>query len=56
MLAPLAANLRAKGKRIVTINGSFDVLHSGHLHILNEARLRGDVLVVIRGSRARVIA
>jgi D-beta-D-heptose 7-phosphate kinase/D-beta-D-heptose 1-phosphate adenosyltransferase len=45
-LAPLAATLRAKGKRIVTINGSFDILHSGHLHILNEARQRGDVLIV----------
>src|SRR5205814_8657993 len=45
-LAPLAATLRARGKRIVTINGSFDVLHAGHLHILNEARRLGDVLVV----------
>jgi D-beta-D-heptose 7-phosphate kinase/D-beta-D-heptose 1-phosphate adenosyltransferase len=45
-LAPLAANLRAKGKRLVTINGSFDLLHGGHLHILTEARLRGDVLIV----------
>jgi D-beta-D-heptose 7-phosphate kinase/D-beta-D-heptose 1-phosphate adenosyltransferase len=50
LLAQLAANLRAKGKRIVTINGSFDVLHSGHLHILNEARLRGDVLFVALNS------
>jgi D-beta-D-heptose 7-phosphate kinase/D-beta-D-heptose 1-phosphate adenosyltransferase len=50
MLATLAASLRAKGKRIVTINGSFDVLHSGHLHILNEARLRGDVLFVAVNS------
>ena len=45
-LAPLAATLRAKGKRIVTVNGSFDVLHNGHLYILNEARQRGDVLIV----------
>jgi D-beta-D-heptose 7-phosphate kinase/D-beta-D-heptose 1-phosphate adenosyltransferase len=45
-LAPLAATLRAKGKRIVTINGSLDILHTGHLHILNEARKRGDVLIV----------
>jgi D-beta-D-heptose 7-phosphate kinase/D-beta-D-heptose 1-phosphate adenosyltransferase len=49
-LAQLAANLRAKGKRIVTVNGSFDVLHSGHLHILNEARRRGDVLFVALNS------
>jgi D-beta-D-heptose 7-phosphate kinase / D-beta-D-heptose 1-phosphate adenosyltransferase len=45
-LAHLAATLRAKGKRLVTINGSFDVLHGGHLHILNEAREQGDVLIV----------
>jgi D-beta-D-heptose 7-phosphate kinase/D-beta-D-heptose 1-phosphate adenosyltransferase len=54
LLGQLAANLRAKGKRIVTINGSFDVLHSGHLHILNEARLRGDVLFVGVNSDASV--
>jgi len=30
----------------VTVNGSFDVLHAGHLHILNEARSQGDTLIV----------
>jgi D-beta-D-heptose 7-phosphate kinase/D-beta-D-heptose 1-phosphate adenosyltransferase len=45
-LKPLATTLRAQGKRIVTINGSFDILHSGHLHILREARDQGDVLIV----------
>jgi D-beta-D-heptose 7-phosphate kinase / D-beta-D-heptose 1-phosphate adenosyltransferase len=45
-LAGLAARLRSEGKRIVTINGSFDVLHAGHLHILREARRQGDVLIV----------
>jgi len=45
-LAQLAMTLRAKGKRIVTINGSFDVLHGGHLHILSEAKRQGDVLIV----------
>jgi D-beta-D-heptose 7-phosphate kinase/D-beta-D-heptose 1-phosphate adenosyltransferase len=45
-LSQLAMTLRAKGKRIVTTNGSFDLLHKGHLHLLNEARQRGDVLIV----------
>jgi len=53
-LAQLAATLRAKGKRIVTLNGSFDILHNGHLHILNEARKRGDVLIVGLNSDASV--
>jgi rfaE bifunctional protein nucleotidyltransferase chain/domain len=45
-LAGLAARLRAQGQRIVTINGAFDLLHAGHLHILREARRQGDVLIV----------
>ena len=45
-LRPLATTLRARGQRIVTINGSFDVLHAGHLYILNQARQQGDVLIV----------
>ncbi len=53
-LAPLAALLRAQGKRIVTLNGSFDLLHAGHLHILEEARRQGDVLLVGLNSDASV--
>ncbi len=53
-LARLASTLRAKAQRIVTINGSFDILHSGHLHILREARLCGDVLIVGLNSDASV--
>ena len=53
-LAQLAATLRAKGKRIVTINGGFDILHNGHLHILKEARQCGDVLIVGLNSDSSV--
>jgi D-beta-D-heptose 7-phosphate kinase/D-beta-D-heptose 1-phosphate adenosyltransferase len=55
-LAPLAATLRAKGRRIVTVNGTFDLLHGGHLHILKEARDCGDVLIVGLNSDASVRA
>jgi D-beta-D-heptose 7-phosphate kinase / D-beta-D-heptose 1-phosphate adenosyltransferase len=53
-LAPLAARLRSKGKRIVTLNGAFDILHNGHLHLLSEARRQGDVLIVGLNSDASV--
>jgi D-beta-D-heptose 7-phosphate kinase/D-beta-D-heptose 1-phosphate adenosyltransferase len=53
-LRALAATLRAKGKRLVTVNGSFDALHAGHVHILNEARGQGDVLIVGLNSDASV--
>jgi D-beta-D-heptose 7-phosphate kinase/D-beta-D-heptose 1-phosphate adenosyltransferase len=55
-LSQLAATLRAKGKRIVTTNGSFDLLHNGHLYLLNEARQRGDVLIVGLNSDTSVRA
>lgn len=41
-----AEELRSKGKKIVTLNGSFDLLHAGHLDILEEAKQQGDVLIV----------
>ncbi len=37
---------RAAGRRIVTTNGCFDLLHAGHVRMLASARALGDVLVV----------
>lgn len=42
--------IREKGKTIVTLNGSFDLLHAGHLHIIYEASKLGDVLIVALNS------
>jgi D-beta-D-heptose 7-phosphate kinase/D-beta-D-heptose 1-phosphate adenosyltransferase len=55
-LSELSQRLKAEGKRVVTINGSFDVLHAGHVHILEEARAQGDVLIVGLNSDASVKA
>ena len=38
--------LRAGGKRIVFTNGCFDLLHTGHVRYLEQARDFGDVLIV----------
>lgn len=38
--------LRAQGKTIVSHNGSYDLLHAGHLDMLEEAKQQGDVLIV----------
>lgn len=43
-------DLKKKGKKIVTINGSFDILHVGHLKILEEAKNQGDILIVALNS------
>ncbi|MFW6082395.1 MAG: D-glycero-beta-D-manno-heptose-7-phosphate kinase, partial [Desulfosalsimonas sp.] len=37
---------RIQKKKIVFTNGCFDLLHAGHLHILNQAASLGDVLLV----------
>ena len=52
--AARAQELRARGNRIVTVNGSFDLLHAGHLVILEEAKAQGDVLFVGVNSDASV--
>ena len=52
-LAARSAELRAAGKRIVTTNGCFDLLHVGHVHYLQAARSLGDVLAVgLNGDRS----
>ncbi len=39
-------NLKRKKKTIVFTNGCFDLLHPGHLKILNTAKRKGDIVVV----------
>jgi len=53
-LATRAASWRLAGKRIAFTNGCFDLLHSGHLSLLREARKLGDVLVLAINSDASI--
>ncbi len=53
-LEKTVAALRKEGKTIATINGSFDLLHPGHLHMLYEASLQADVLIVALNSDASI--
>ncbi|MAG55540.1 MAG: D-glycero-beta-D-manno-heptose 1-phosphate adenylyltransferase [Planctomycetes bacterium] len=45
---------RSAGRRIVLSNGTFDLLHVGHVRSLEDARTRGDVLVVGLNTDASV--
>lgn len=45
---------RQEGKRIVFTNGCFDILHSGHVSYLEQARKRGDILVLALNSDASI--
>jgi rfaE bifunctional protein nucleotidyltransferase chain/domain len=39
-------NWRSKGTRVVLVHGAFDLLHPGHIRLLEQASSLGDVLVV----------
>ena len=39
--------LKDGGKTLVTLNGSFDLLHPGHLEMLYEAACQADLLIVL---------
>jgi len=45
-LLPILKDVRKKGGRIVFTNGVFDLLHSGHVAFLSQARSLGELLVV----------
>jgi rfaE bifunctional protein nucleotidyltransferase chain/domain len=43
-------SLRLEGKVVVFTNGCFDLIHIGHIRLLQKARKRGDCLVVAVNS------
>jgi len=45
-LLNIIKELREEGKKIVFTNGCFDLIHKGHIALLNKARTEGDVLIV----------
>jgi rfaE bifunctional protein nucleotidyltransferase chain/domain len=50
----LAAAVRARGGTVVAAGGCFDLLHAGHVGLLQAARRLGDCLVVCLNSDASV--
>lgn len=49
-----AETLRTAGKKIVTLNGTFDILHAGHLQLFFEASQLGDVVIAALNSDSSV--
>ena len=50
------AEWKRDGRRVVLTNGCFDLLHPGHVALLERARAEGDLLVVAINSDASVRA
>uniref|UniRef100_UPI00126896F6 adenylyltransferase/cytidyltransferase family protein n=1 Tax=Mycobacterium sp. UM_CSW TaxID=1370119 RepID=UPI00126896F6 len=50
----LAERLRRDGRTVVATGGCFDLLHTGHVRLLRQARELGDALIVLVNSDASV--
>jgi D-glycero-beta-D-manno-heptose 1-phosphate adenylyltransferase len=48
------AQWKSRGRRVVFTNGCYDLLHPGHIRLLEQARSLGDVLVLALNSDASV--
>jgi rfaE bifunctional protein nucleotidyltransferase chain/domain len=53
-LVRIRKRLRRSGKVVVFTNGTFDILHRGHVEYLTRARRMGDVLMVGLNSDASI--
>ncbi len=54
--AEIRDRLRGHGRTLVATGGCFDLLHTGHVRLLHQARQLGDALVVLLNSDASVRA
>lgn len=45
---------KREGKRVVFTNGCYDILHPGHIRLLEQARALGDVLILALNSDGSV--
>lgn len=54
-LSAKVTELRGEKKTIASLNGSFDLLHAGHLHIIYEASRVADILIVALNSDSSIM-
>jgi rfaE bifunctional protein nucleotidyltransferase chain/domain len=53
-LVKARAGWRSQGKTVVFTNGCYDILHPGHIRLLESARSLGDVLILALNTDASV--
>jgi len=53
-LVKIRAQWRAAGQTVVFTNGCYDILHPGHIRLLERARSLGDVLILALNTDASV--
>ena len=55
-LEEVCKEIKAQGKTLVTLNGSFDLLHVGHLDMITKAAGQGDILLMLLNTDASIQA
>ena len=50
----ISSDYKSRGLKIVFTNGCFDLLHKGHLDLLNESSKYGDILIIGLNSDSSV--
>lgn len=53
-LKNICRQAKAEGKTIVSTSGCFDLLHAGHVKYLEQAKEKGDLLILLLNSDASV--
>jgi len=53
-LESFSISLKEEGKTIASLNGSFDLLHPGHLEMIHEASLQADILFLLLNTDASI--
>jgi rfaE bifunctional protein nucleotidyltransferase chain/domain len=53
-LVRIRAEWKAAGKKVVFTNGCYDILHPGHIRLLENARNLGDVLILALNTDSSV--
>jgi D-beta-D-heptose 7-phosphate kinase/D-beta-D-heptose 1-phosphate adenosyltransferase len=54
LLQAMVKNAQRAGKKVVFTNGAFDLLHSGHISVIEEAKSLGDILIVALNTDASI--
>ncbi|HWZ33109.1 MAG TPA: adenylyltransferase/cytidyltransferase family protein [Bryobacteraceae bacterium] len=54
-LVRVRAEWRRDGKTVVFTNGCYDILHPGHIRLLEKARSLGDILILALNTDASVV-
>lgn len=50
LIKKVAEDEKKQNKRIAVTSGCFDIIHAGHVQYLEEAKTKGDILIVLLNS------